>query len=445
MEAGFYRTKKRDRPSKPTGSYRFGLSTSARVPVTTIWPDSHEVWSYRTREPHNSLDTPQKALYDLNHNNLWRHPIDTGNPYWVKHNTVSQGIPVNARNLAGDNVFQGELYATPVAGSLPLGITSSGDGGVCSFENFPSEGTLIAAGSAAIRLTQPNSPNASVAQLLLELRRDLPKIPLKDLSKVLTLKDLRQMAGSEVLNSVFGWAPLIRDVQAYCVAVLRSAEVLGRFYEQHASAPRNWHSGPTTTLKRSLTSSTFNASPAPGTSINWTGSTANRVFIPGSAFSTTEQNTTYGWRFSGAYEYVLVEGSTFLDKMRRFEQDANVLLGTRITPELLWELAPWSWLIDWYAEIGNFIAVNSRLGQDGLVLQYGYLTALTTQRTLCTASITDQRGLRHTVKTLYVSSERRRLRALPYGFQVNSMANLNAPKILVLASIAISRDGKRIR
>jgi hypothetical protein len=52
---------------------------------------------------------------------------------------------------------------------------------------------------------------------------------------------------------------------------------------------------------------------------------------------------------------------------------ADKLLGARITPEVLWNLTPWSWAVDWFTNVGDVIHNVSRFMNDGLVMHYGYI------------------------------------------------------------------------
>lgn len=52
---------------------------------------------------------------------------------------------------------------------------------------------------------------------------------------------------------------------------------------------------------------------------------------------------------------------------------ARLLLGIRLTPDILWETAPWSWLADWAVNIGPVLANVSNFQSDGLTLRYGYV------------------------------------------------------------------------
>jgi hypothetical protein len=77
-------------------------------------------------------------------------------------------------------------------------------------------------------------------------------------------------------------------------------------------------------------------------------------------------------RFSGCFTYHLPVGDAAFAKAMRFGDYADKLLGVRLTPEVLWNLTPWSWGVDWFSNTGDIIHNFSTMGHDGLVLKYGY-------------------------------------------------------------------------
>nr|QDH89678.1 MAG: hypothetical protein H1Rhizo251328_000004 [Leviviridae sp.] len=72
--------------------------------------------------------------------------------------------------------------------------------------------------------------------------------------------------------------------------------------------------------------------------------------------------------FSGAFRYHIPMQDDVVSKFQRYKSEAGKLLGARLTPDLIWELAPWSWATDWFANTGQIMTNISNLGSDGLVL-----------------------------------------------------------------------------
>lgn len=450
MVGGYYLTQRVDPAHNEQVLY--GGVGPAWTPSKVPNPDPlgiHTVWSYRTKEPVEHINTTQRAMFDASRVNSMKSATDTGHPFWVQHDSINGSRYLDLRNPSNQSIFQGRLYAIPTTGALGLNFNS--EIGTQQFQAHTSKGQLETWGTSAIKQTQPTAPHANVAQLMAESVMDLPKIPFIFLKRTWLAKgdptfraerDLKKTSrdvGGEYLNQQFGWIPFVRDLTKYLHAVVNTNKILTDYMNGSGGAPKQWHQNPVTTVVKSVESGEFSAAPNGSMFLNWNSEHGERLFVPGSAKSYTHQIHTYGWKFSGAYSYLFPEGTTFIDNMRRFEQNANVLLGTRITPELIWELTPWSWLIDWWAQIGSFITVNSRFQQsDNLVLQYGYLTAFSAQRTLCTAEITARTGQRISFNTLYESKRRERVAATPYGFAVN-LDMLNAQQLGILAAFGASR------
>jgi hypothetical protein len=76
--------------------------------------------------------------------------------------------------------------------------------------------------------------------------------------------------------------------------------------------------------------------------------------------------------FSGGFRIYCPDLRYLDDYLAGLESKANALLGTRLDPEVLWNLQPWSWLADWAFNVGDILA-NVSSFSDGVVMQYGYL------------------------------------------------------------------------
>lgn len=151
--------------------------------------------------------------------------------------------------------------------------------------------------------------------------------------------------------------------------------------------------------------------------------------------------------FSGAYTYYATELNQMFGKLSEYEAKANHLLGTRITPETVWELTPWSWLIDWYSNIGQIVHNASLLSQDSTVLRYGYVM----HETHATRSFTVT-GLKGNftneplpaVTVSYSIVAKRRTRATPYGFGID-VSSLSPRRWAILAALGMTKGSKSLR
>jgi hypothetical protein len=148
--------------------------------------------------------------------------------------------------------------------------------------------------------------------------------------------------------------------------------------------------------------------------------------------------------FTGNFVYSLGLSKGLLGKLDSFEQLANKLLGTRITPAVLWELTPWSWLIDWFVDVQSAITAAGLQLDDGVLMRWAYLMRETR---LKVSSTVNADGLfvygpngPITATTHYVKKER--VRGTPFGFGLNP-ASFTGGQWAILAALAISKGPRK--
>lgn len=362
---------------------------------------------------------------------------DTGHPF----DTVKETVKAPIRRVAkGKNLSTRFSYS----GFGPVLLTASEQGWPPDpYSSFPQVRSLTDSesntlGAKYILATAPTAPQANLLLTLTELAREgLPDIPAIGLRDGFSLKKL----GGESLNYQFGIAPLISDLQSIAKAVITAPDILEQFRKD---------SGKLITRRRMTVhapeTNVWYPELYPGSPLSNAG-TGNLPLL-GAAFadfpasnSAMEcldrvETTT---RFVGAYQYELDIGDDAISRLRSFEAQANHLLGLRLTPELLWNLAPWSWLTDWYANIGDILGNASNFMSDGLVMKYGYLmrhtvaTRYLTYKVAGNSSYTPQfYGTSWT--TRYRTERKERVQATPYGFGITP-SSLSGYQTGILASL----------
>lgn len=308
--------------------------------------------------------------------------------------------------------LRGTVRMTGVTG-YTFGLNPAVDGSLVNMNTF---------GTSAVARVLPTNPLSGLSTALGELKKDgLPRLPG---SAMRDQVDLARRSGNEFLNIEFGWLPLVNDVRQFADSVKRSRVLIDQYMrDSDRKIRRRFTPQPVT-----LNTTTF---VGPGRGIGG-------INMPN---STVSRETQERYWFSGAFKYHVPVGDDFYSRLRRYESISNRLYGTRITPEVLWNLAPWSWAIDWFTNAGDVIHNISQLGSDGLVMQYGY--AMRHMRVEEIGSgrfdISDNRG-RHTgVLSLSVGSEwKRRVRANPYGFGIDD-TSLSAIQLAILAALGLTR------
>lgn len=295
-------------------------------------------------------------------------------------------------------------------------------------------------GAKAIGHAAPTNPHSNLAQFLGEFISDgLPM--LVGLGTLQNRAEVVRSAGGEYLNVQFGWKPLISDVKKFATVAARSAEMVRQFQRDSGRLVRRSYAFPTIVSGDDPTNNRV----AGQTLFGMPPSIFNgRLFEPGSevypqVLESSVKAEDY-W-FKGAFMYYLEADKTVLGKLERFEQLSNNLLGTRLTPDVLWELAPWSWLVDWLGTFGDFLHASSLLSSDSLVMKYGYLMRKTVEFNQYSIpdGVTFAGGLKTgPINSVFLRETKERVKATPYGFSL-SASSFSAQQWAILGALGLSR------
>ncbi len=280
----------------------------------------------------------------------------------------------------------------------------------------PSDSQAWALGGTAIARTEPTNPAFDLSVTLGELMRE--GIPIAPGSTVMEQTRLAKKAGGEYLNLEFGWLPLVRSVKDFASVVTNHDDIIRKYQEgANRTIKRSYQWEPETEFSYSPTG--FGAVPVNG---NFTGG--------GRQTSTSKRM----W-FEVDYVYYLPVGGSTNDKVRRFGSYARKLLGVRLTPEVLWNLAPWSWAADWVANTGDVIHNISAIGTDGLVIRNGYIMCHTVRKTIDHGRYNGSGPWCYRYKT---EESKTRRPATPYGFGL-TYEGLSLKQKAILAALGMSK------
>jgi hypothetical protein len=119
---------------------------------------------------------------------------------------------------------------------------------------------------------------------------------------------------------------------------------------------------------------------------------------------------------------------------------AKKILGLSLTPDIVWNLTPWSWAVDWFSNTGDVISNLTDWATDGLVLRYGYVMEHTI--TSDTYTYSGNTGLidgnvRVPPLTLVTETKIRR-RANPFGFGI-TWDGLSPRQLAITAALGLTR------
>ncbi|DAD52082.1 maturation protein [ssRNA phage Gerhypos.4_31] len=310
---------------------------------------------------------------------------------------------------------------------------------------------LPAYAQTAYAKASPTPSMFSLSQFLGEVHEGLPRFGLQLLTRTQSLKAV----GSDYLNVEFGWIPFISDLQSAGQALLGATTAL--------LGPR----GPLHRLRREAAfSDSRSASYGPSivTPLTWVGTSSGTTestfypfekgIVPKGPFGSlgngnirliadkvtiSELTESERW-FEGSFSFIPKIGfnpDSYLDRLGQ-------LMSTEITPSVLWELAPWSWLTDWFLKIGNTIAANEVASDNRIVSNYAYAMEqkTVTRGMLATGLHTNKYAGPANVVRRWTTTGKRRIRANPYGFKPMTTANLNTNQWLIMAALGLTNAGR---
>lgn len=334
---------------------------------------------------------------------------DVGGPMDLSK-TVTEVSPayLNQRDDGWNKFFQGAVVPNIPSGGTRL-----------TYDSYPSNLTLLGLGTTAVARVLPNNPSASLGQFLGEIRNDgLPHLPfihsMRERTKV------AKAAGSEYLNSEFGWKPFVSDLRKLAHSVKQSHKIVSQYVKGSDKIIRRGYSFPT------LSRSNF----TPCSVLFATSSKTFNEVGTGNLFENQEKEI---W-FRGAFKYHIPGGNDLPERFGRFAAEADKLLGIRPTPELVWNLSPWTWAMDWFGNTGDVIHNISYLGQDGMVMLYGYITVRDIR-------VSELHCLNPSSSKRVTSKRQTRAGAFPYGFGATA-AELTASQEAVLVALGLSHGSR---
>jgi len=247
---------------------------------------------------------------------------------------------------------------------------------------------------------------------------------------------IARSAGSEYLNQQFGWLPLVNDVLQFADAVRNANSIMsqyerdmGKLVRRRYQFPSELSTDPEVDLGAALFPDGVSSTP---------GSSAVLPITPGRLVkSVVKQTDTW---FSGAFSYGIPLNSTSREGTATLAAKADKLFGISLTPDVLWELAPWSWVVDWFSNVGDVLSNVSDALSQGLVMQYGYIMEHTTHSVTYSVKDLLQGGKPIPLAPIrLVTESKTRVRANPFGFGV-SWDGLSPYQLSILAALGISRS-----
>jgi hypothetical protein len=291
-----------------------------------------------------------------------------------------------------------------------------------------------------------------IGQFLAELH-DLPKVPgraLLDSVRGYPLREIAERArqtafsflgasSDELLNWEFGWRPFLQDLRALRKLTWNLDRALQKLAGENR---RNLRRRATLETTTNTTGSTWSGA----IPVAYVGGGDVPAGCSGETYISTSTTTTSETWFVAGYRYWIENTSSWLWKGRA----AAALYGVLPTPGLIYSITPWTWLADYFSDLGSLAGYLSAGAVDSLVTRYAFTMRhtkrveewyATTRVDPASTSSRSWPGCSGTLRSVYTTETKQRGWGwAPFGTnQSLPAASLSPKQRLILAALATSR------
>lgn len=240
------------------------------------------------------------------------------------------------------------------------------------------QNSLRSRGAEAWNRLRVDEPDFSLGQELLELK-DIPSLLKTNTKRVINLvkkeypkryrRKWRRDGANAYLEVQFGWLPILRSIRDFVIAYRNLDKRFKQLIRDEGKPVRR-----STTLRdqydneisyKSATYSTsYGARHKPVLSTQFYASNSNKSTTHGTA------SRTYKTWAEGRFRYFLPPGPRTVSWRRSL---IRRIMGLRITASELYEVFPWSFLVDYFVDVGSFMKSVSGGVADRYIADYCFL------------------------------------------------------------------------
>jgi len=306
------------------------------------------------------------------------------------------------------------------------------------------DAVLNAVGAQVVADVKPTNNVAELATALIELYREgLPRIIGSSFWKKGTLDLSSEMlthSAEELLNIEFGIKPLIGDIRDFAHGMLNAQKLMKQFERDAGRLVRRRKSF--ALAKDESDIQVLQNLTSPYTTSSGLEMYYNWAYLGGKV--RRRRTTTKKRWFAGAFTYHLGIDPYTANRLDVLSEQADHLLGVELTPSTLYNLAPWSWAVDWVSSLGDVISNLEDHIKYGLVMPYGYMMehSIVTDMYYWVGGTNLKFGPSSPYPIHLVNETKIRRKANPYGFGL-TWEQLNSQQQSILAALGITKRGHK--
>jgi hypothetical protein len=277
------------------------------------------------------------------------------------------------RNVGGDFILYGNEYTN---GIMPVGkIMTNGPG---AYSDWFYEGSIVGKvtplstpfwdgensakpfGAEAFSKMKPTAPDFGAFNAIYELK-DVPRM----LQQRMVHGNLKNIS-NYWLALQFGWKPLLRDIRNTVKTQMGAQKRLAQLLRDEGRSVRRKVTLDETEELIDESSGTAYGSFDPGDFVTY-------FYSADPTHSTKVFQRSKTWA-SARFRYFLPPGPRDINWTRRMLAG---IFGLYPSPKQVWDCVPWSWLVDWFTNLG-FVIDNLDSGvADRLAAEYAYIMTKT--------------------------------------------------------------------
>ncbi len=415
-------------------------------------------------KPENEVHMNEPTLYE---GLLAISGTDVGHEYKKQeiHEVKSSYRCISGPNILGPlsyNFRPKTFFLPKYADSLNLGQVMQS---MTDFSGDVSDFDLVTQGTRLFNTTNPLKPTVTLATSLTELVFEgLPAMIGTTMLKSSPKKrEAIQQVGGEYLNFVFGVTPIWSDLVGIAKILRKGDEIVRQWQRNDGRRIRRrraWEgTAPVQRWDNNLGTGSgylaFDALvPQSNLDTNYSINSYGGYWSDGmNGYLESSLQTNIQYKFATSFEYTLSKLiPDYPEPIRKLlyegaspEQIAEQLLiqhqfgldpKTILSADTVWNTLPFSWLLDWFVNIGDLISNVTAIKQQGLVCNYGYMSAYIERRFTATYRFTHQGSVfdgTSAINGVY----HRRIRSTPFGFGT-SFNTLSGGQSAILAALATS-------
>jgi hypothetical protein len=309
-------------------------------------------------------------------------------------------------------------------------------------------------GPEAYKRMKPKSEYFDLPQFLGDDLKDLPSQlkktaeGAKDAYKLLggnmrSAEMLTEKVADQFLNYQFGWAPFLNDV----AGLIKTAHDQERYIDWQHKHTNRWLKRGVVLLESSDIENlqvveNFSGLVTPALTSDFYDASVRYNLTPPCRVKSTTYERVYR-KIWAEGKFMMFRPSYNLPVRRQYDKNTKKLFdllriyGINVNPKHVWELTPWTWLADWFGNIGDVIDNIGSFYTDGLVSQYAYIMQHTKRMLVNESEIRLRDGNTQSCYWYWDIESKIRRNCDGFHFGLNPGESLNLRRIAILGALGI--------